>query len=71
MYAGKGYGSPYERLGFFIAALVSEQNDHNTITQYVQKGANHTKPRFFVSLPKPDEDDEHVDDYKKCFCNYN
>ena len=35
MYAGKGYGSPDERLGFFIATLVSEQNDHNTITQYV------------------------------------
>ena len=50
MHAGKGYGSPDERLGFFIAALVREQNDHNTITENVQKGTNHTEPRFIIRL---------------------
>ena len=50
MYAGKGYGSPNERLGFFIATLVREQNDHNTITENVQKGTNHTEPRFIIRL---------------------
>ena len=71
MYAGKGYSSPNERMGFFIAALVREQNDHNTITENVQKGTNHTEPRFIIRLQQPDEDDDHVNDYQKCLCDYN